>query len=210
MMQAGYRNDTRPAFRFPGGTEDIWGRQSVMEPVPSRHHYAKRSLYADYARAGVGLVLTLGPLALTGATGVAAYVLIGLAAVFALFGLRTLVRQHTEVAVDAEGVSTTGIRRVTVRWQGLRRVKLAYFSTRRGYFSTRRDQQGGWMQLMLRGDTGTIRVDSQLDGFEALVARAAEALTDRGLKVSDTTAANFAAYGHVVPVAGLLGEERAE
>jgi len=209
-MQARYRNDARPAFRLRGGIEDSWGRLSVMEPVSSRHHYVRRALYGDYARAGVGLVLTLGPLALTGATGVAAYVLLGLAAVFGLFGLRTLVRQHTEVAVDAEGVSTTGMRHVTVRWEGLRRVKLAYFSTRRGYFSTRRDQQGGWMQLMLRGDTGMIRVDSQLDGFEALVARAAEALTASGLKVSDTTAANFAAYGHAVPVAGLLGEERPE
>jgi hypothetical protein len=105
--------------------------------------------------------------------------------------------------MDEEGVSTAGIRRVTVRWQGLRRVKLSYFSTRR-------DRQRGWMQLMLRGDTGMIRVDSSLEGFEALVARTAEVLNARGLKVSDTTAANFAAYGHVVPVAGLLGGEERE
>ncbi len=174
-----------------------------MGPSPSRHHYARQGLYGDYARAGAGLALTVGPLAATGATGAGAYILVGLAAVFAAFGIRTFVRQHTAVVMDEEGVSTAGIRRVTVRWQGLRRVKLSYFSTRR-------DRQRGWMQLMLRGDTGMIRVDSSLEGFEALVARTAEVLNARGLKVSDTTAANFAAYGHVVPVAGLLGGEERE
>jgi len=174
----------------------------IMEPVPTRHHYARQSVYGDYARTGVGLLLTLGPLAATGVTGVGAYVLSGLAAVFVLFGARTILRQHAEVTIDAEGVSTTGIRRATVRWGALRRVKLSYFSTRR-------DRQGGWMQLMLRGDTGLIRVDSQLEGFEVLLARAAEAVNAQGLRVADTTAANFAAYGLTVPIAGLLGDDDA-
>ncbi|MGF1624955.1 MAG: hypothetical protein ACFCVH_08725 [Alphaproteobacteria bacterium] len=172
----------------------------MIETGQSRHRYATPSLYGDYVRAGAGLLLTLGPLAATGATGIGAYVLVGLAAVFALFGLRTVQRQHTEVVADAEGISTRGVRRVTVRWDSLRTVKLSYFSTRR-------DRQRGWMQLMLRGDTGTIRVDSQLEGFEAVVDRAAAAINARGLRVADTTAANFAAYGLTVPVAGLLGED---
>lgn len=171
-----------------------------MELQPSRHRYARQGLYGDYARTAAGLALTLGPLAITGATGIGAYVLVALAAVFALFGLRTLARQRAEVVLDAEGVSTAGMRRASVRWQELRSVKLAYFSTRR-------DRQRGWMQLTLRGDTGAVRVDSGLEGFEALVARAAQALNDSRLRVSDTSAANFAAYGHVVPVAGLLGED---
>lgn len=171
-----------------------------MDSSRERYRYQSQQLRGDYVRAGVGLLLTLGPLFATGATGVSAIVLLALAAVFAAFALRTFLRQHTEVICDAEGVSTTGLWRATVRWHGLRRVKLSYFSTRR-------DRQKGWMQLMLRGDTGTIRVDSQLEGFEALVARASAALNEHGLRVNDVTASNFASYGHAVPTAGLLGDD---
>lgn len=175
----------------------------MTDTAPSRHHYDKRALYGDYGRTVAGLLLTLGPLLATGATGVAAAILGGLAALFALFGIRTYLRQRAEVVVDAAGISTSGMRRVTVRWNELRRVKLSYFSTRR-------DRQRGWMQLILRGDSGTIRVDSQLDDFDTVVARAADAVTAADLKVSDTSAANFAAYGHTVPTAGLLGDDAAE
>lgn len=171
-----------------------------MDPVRERYRYQSQHLRGDYIRAGVGLLLTLGPLFATSATGVSAIVLLVLAAVFAAFALRTLMRQHAEIICDAEGVSTTGLWRATVRWRGLQRVKLSYFSTRR-------DREKGWMQLMLRGDTGTIRVDSQLEGFEALVARAAAALNANGLRVNDVTASNFASYGHAVPTAGLLGDD---
>ncbi|MEZ5668228.1 MAG: hypothetical protein R3F55_12475 [Alphaproteobacteria bacterium] len=162
-----------------------------MDPIETSHRYDRKELYRDYGRSAAGLVLTLGPLAVTGASGAAAIVLGGLAGVFALFGLRTGVRQKTAVQVGPGAISTQGLRRVTVRWDEVRRVKLSYFSTRR-------DRQRGWMQLMLRGDGGAIRLDSQLEDFEAVVAQAAAAVVRHGIAVSDTTAANFAAYGHVL------------
>lgn len=174
----------------------------MTEFAPSRHHYEKQGLYGDYVRAAAGLLLTLGPVFATGATGTAAVILYGLAALFALFAIRTWLRQRTQVVVDSAGISTSGMRHVTVRWNALQRVKLSYFSTRR-------DRQRGWMQLILRDDSATVRVDSQLTDFDEVIARTAEALVAGGLRVNETTAANFAAYGHDVPVSGLLGEDEA-
>ena len=172
----------------------------IMHRGESRHAYDRKALYGDYWRSGTGILLTLGPLLATGAGGAAAVVLGGLAGIFALFGLRTAARQRTLVAVGPDGVSTESIRRVTVRWTDMRRVKLSYFSTRR-------DRQKGWMQLMLRGSGPTIRIDSQLDDFEGLLARVAEATVEYGITVSDASAANFAAFGHVVQISGRAGDE---
>lgn len=163
---------------------------------PLRYH--ARAINGDYARAGVGLALTLGPLLATGATGAAAYVLGVLAALFFVFGLRTWHRHRMTVHVDDQGVSTHGIWRATVRWQAVTRVKLSYFSTRR-------DRQKGWMQLMLRGDGATIRLDSELGDFDAVVGHTAHMLNARGLAVSEASAANFASYGHIVAAAGPRG-----
>ena len=46
-------------------------------------------------------------------------------------------------------------------WRDVRQVRL-------DYYSTRRDGQGGWMQMKISGPGGHIRIDSALDGFARL------------------------------------------
>jgi hypothetical protein len=79
-----------------------------------------------------------------------------------------------------------------VEWNRLDRMKLSYFSTKR-------DRTDGWMQLAV-GSTGgrLVKVDSSLEGFHDIVARAAEAAEATRLSLSDATKANLRSMGLVV------------
>jgi hypothetical protein len=110
------------------------------------------------------------------------------AGVFALHGARTWIKSATRIEVDEDGISSLGPRNATLRWNGLERMSL-------DYYSTRRDRAAGWMQMRLEGEGARIRVDSALDGFESVVARAARAAAARGVALKPATAANLATLG---------------
>lgn len=153
------------------------------------HRYPMPALVADYARAGAGLALTAGPLALVPAAPVVAWVLAALAALFALFGLRTLARQAGPVRCDDGGVTVGGPLGGTVPWAELGRMRLAFFATRR-------DRRQGWMQLRLGRARGrTVTIDSAIEGFDAIVRRATAAAAANGVTLDDTTRANLDAMG---------------
>jgi hypothetical protein len=111
-----------------------------------------------------------------------------LAALFAVHGARTWIKSQTRYTVDDEGISTRGPRGATLRWSGLRRMRLRYYSTRR-------DGSKGWMQMKLTGEDATLRIDSGLDGFAALARRAAAEATKRGLELPPATQANLTVLG---------------
>ncbi|MFN4088814.1 MAG: hypothetical protein ACK4QW_07185 [Alphaproteobacteria bacterium] len=152
------------------------------------HRYPTSALAADYARASGGLLLTAGPLPWLADSTPALVILGGLAIVFALFGLSTLMRQLTAVTLNEDGVSTRGARNATVRWREIDKVDLRYFSTRR-------DREKGWMQLRLGSGKQSVSVDSTLDGFVEIAQAAARAATDRELDLSPPTEENFRAIG---------------
>jgi hypothetical protein len=56
------------------------------------------------------------------------------------------------------------------------------------------------MQLQLGAGRARLSLDSRLDGFEQLARQAAHAAVERGLELSDATAANLQALGVRVPV----------
>jgi hypothetical protein len=151
--------------------------------------YPFAALRADYLRAVAGLVLTLGPALFIPLDSMAIYVLGPAALLFLIFGLRTWRRHLTRVEVDDSGISLFSPRRVSLAWNGVRAVKL-------GYYSTRADRTGGWMQLTLKGDgQQTIRLDSSLDGFERVARLAADAARVRGIELTAATTSNFGALG---------------
>jgi hypothetical protein len=110
----------------------------------------------------------------------------GLTGVFLLFTIRTAFRQRLRIAADADGIRVSGGRVRSLRWDEVESVRLRYFSTRRS-------RKGGWMTLTLRGKKQKIVIDSYLDGFEALVRRAAETVIQREIPLDPNSAANFAA-----------------
>jgi hypothetical protein len=143
----------------------------------TRHVYPASAMIGDYMRA--------------------AAVLGSFAAIFALFGVRTVLRHGTRLAMSDTELRTEGIRRRTIAWAELDRMKLAYYSTRR-------DRKAGWMQLDLGAGGARVRLDSRIEGFDQLVRRAAEAAGARGLALSDATLANLEALGIRLPPPGAL------
>jgi hypothetical protein len=81
-----------------------------------------------------------------------------------------------------------------VSWDGLERVRL-------DYYATRRDRRDGWMLLRLAGrqapgtGRGRLTIESSLDGFELVAERVAEVARSRRIPMSETTLRNFLALG---------------
>ncbi len=158
--------------------------------------YPMKSLLGDYLRGGVGLAAACGLLA--GATMLTAfqYILIAAALLFAGYVLRTWVRHRTVYALSEEGLRADGPFGRAVRWADLRDARLRYFAIRR-------DRKSGWLQLTLKTADAKLSVDSELDGFDAVLERAALAVRRNGLELSDPMAENFATAGFPVrPAAG--------
>ena len=154
----------------------------------TRHRYPPAALAGDYARAGAGLALTAPPLLLLQLNAVVATLFAALAALFAVFAGRTLVRQRGTIEMDENDIRCTGPFPVTMAWEALDELRL-------GYYATRRDGSGGWMQLALRAGQRRLRLDSRIDGFAAIVSRAAEAARRRRLTLNTATANNLASLG---------------
>jgi hypothetical protein len=110
------------------------------------------------------------------------------AAVFALYGTHTLLRQLTRIVVDDERISADGPLAAAVAWNDLTNLSLKYYSTRR-------DGRNGWHQLDLKGRGRTLRLESSLGGFGDIVARAARAAESRGLELNPTTLRNLEPFG---------------
>jgi len=152
------------------------------------YRYPARALAADYARSGVGAALFLSALAgLEPAAPIAAVLAAG-AALFLVYFARTVCRQLTPIELDETGIRTRGPIGAAIRWGELRSLRL-------DYYSTRRDQEEGWMQLKLRGADRTIRVDSGITGFAELTRSAVASAREQGLDFDETTRENLALLG---------------
>ena len=154
----------------------------------SRHRYPARAVLLDYLYSGLGLLFTLGPLAGTMPSGPAVWVLGGLAALFAVYGARTVLRHRTCLRVSEEGIVVDGLLGRRVAWDRLTRCAL-------GYYATRRNRDGGWMQLTLKAGGRSLRIDSQIEGFDRIVRRAVHAAKGRGIALDNTTRENLRALG---------------
>ena len=154
----------------------------------TRHASPTSAMVGDYLRAAAGLGPTLAMLATEPVGLVGATVLGGLAALFAVFGVRTALRHGTRFEF-AEGVlRACGPFGASISFRELQQMKLSYYSTRR-------DGRGGWMQLELRSDAATLRLDSRLEGFTELVETSARAAHARGLSLNAATLANLQVLG---------------
>ena len=170
--------------------------------MTSSFHYAWRSLVPDYAGSGIGIALTLGPLALVHPATPVAWVLAAAAALFLVYFGRTLCRQLTHIEMDETGIRVrgpaAGLLNAAIQWEELRSLRLDYFSTRRE--PEGRTMDGGWMQLKLRDARHTIRIDSDLEGFVRVVRAAALEAARRGLELDYASRANLGVLG--IEVAG--------
>jgi hypothetical protein len=116
-----------------------------------------------------------------------------MAILFALFALRTALRQITRYELDTSGIRALGPWPREIPW-----AQLEDFSLR--YYSTRRDGERGWLQLKLTAAGSSLKIDQALEGFDQIAAQALAAAGGRGLAHSHATLDNLHRLG-------LLGSE---
>jgi hypothetical protein len=158
----------------------------------ARFAYPRLVLLADYARASTGLLFAAAIVFLPLHWALAITFAIIAALLFA-FGLRTYLRQLSRIEISDTGIAVAGPLPRRVDW-----AELAGFRLR--YFSMRRDRKRGWMELTLRGRTGTLSIESQIDGFGEIVERAARAAAR--LELDEASLVNLAALGIARPKPG--------
>ncbi|MCE2491227.1 MAG: hypothetical protein J4F40_01255 [Alphaproteobacteria bacterium] len=163
----------------------------------STHRYPASSLAADHCRAGIGLLVTGGPLVFLGPISGLIYILAPLAVLFGIFAVRTLVRQLTTYEAAETGFRVSGPIGFELAWSYFSQMPLRYFTTRR-------DRGRGWMQLRIRATTRTGRRYSTLGGFSDIVPRAAKEAARHDIALSDATLDNMRALG----IAGLSERTR--
>jgi len=163
-----------------------------MTPEPSLHRYPTRAIAIEYFYSVIGMALTFGPLALTTPLPAITAILAALGTLFLVFGVRTVIRHNTVFKLSEAGIAMLGLRRAEIRWEGLNQLGLSYFSTKR-------DKSGGWMQLRLKGDGASMRIDSSIEGFVDLVTAAIHAARAKELELEPTTLQNLVAIGLHIP-----------
>ena len=157
--------------------------------------YPARSLYGDYLRALIGVIILGTPFFYAGGSPVVATILGSLLLLFVGFGVRTFVRQVTTISVSPDAIAAIGPFGKRVAWNDINRVDLKYFSTRRERSTKRGD---GWMQMKICGPEGCMQLDSSLQQFNDLAAKVAAAAFRNGAEMTDTTVENFTTLGVTV------------
>jgi hypothetical protein len=152
----------------------------------SLHRYAPQTLIGDYMRAGLGLLLTVPPLMFLNPDTAIALALGIVAAVCLFFLARTIDRNRAVVSVDDDGIKLTGLRSASVRWAELARMTLAYYAVKR-------DKSDGWMEITLKDAKATIKLDSRLENFGAVVVKAARVARERRIPLNQITLSNLKA-----------------
>ena len=150
--------------------------------------YPARTLWPDYTRAGIGLAIALLPMPWVPPGSFGNWLLGLLALLFGGFAVMTWVKHRSTVQMNPAGIRILGPVGRTIAWDGLDRLALRFYSTRR-------ERGHGWMQLKLSGGGTTITIDSNLDRFNLVAARAARAAAENALSLDPTTLANLEAIG---------------
>jgi hypothetical protein len=92
------------------------------------------------------------------------------------------------------GLVATGATHRRLRWADLRRLTLAYYSTRR-------DGSNGWLRLTLADTHGRMSIDSRIRGFDGIVSRAVDAARMNRLAIDPATLSNLSGIGLSITVA---------
>ncbi len=155
----------------------------------SIHRYPTPSLLLDSLRAGFGIAVTLGPLFFLDVASPVALILGGLGAIFLIFALRLAQQSLSSIELSSAGIVRHGPVARTLPWSDLTSLKLARYGVPRR-------PADSWYHLMLRGCRGVLRVDSTIDGFDDIVASAAEAARQNELVLDPATVENLRVLGH--------------
>lgn len=155
----------------------------------SQHSYPRVTIMLDYARAMAGLMFTWLPLVLVDVATIIFYIFGPMAALFALYLGRTMTRHRYTLILEETGLREKLYGTTEISWSEVTELKIRYFSTRR-------DQSDGWVQVTVRKPGGKIAFDSDLTGYNDVLAAIWEEIGERDVTMNETTLANLAALGY--------------
>lgn len=152
------------------------------------HRYPIASLVLDGLRSASGLTLTLGPLLFLDLVWPLAVAFGGFGVLFLVFTFRLLEQALSSIERSAVGLVRHGPRPLTLLWSELGSVRLSRYAV------PRRAAEG-WYQLTIRSDSGTLTIDSTINGFEDLVRKTIEAAEEQALNFDPVTTENLRSLG---------------
>ncbi len=165
------------------------GRPAELAPVPLALAYPERSLMIEAAK---GLTGTLGCLAVVFFLAPTPYLgwpigLVGL--LFLMYFLQQASRFYLRLRVDDIGILyDLGYRNKAIRWSELEDLKLHFYPQSKG-------ARQGMLVLILKDGKRRIKLDSSVDHFPTLLARAVEAAREKNLELHPTTVENLQYLG---------------
>jgi len=165
----------------------------------SIHRYLPQKLLPDYLRGAAGLAISAGLCALVPNVTAVLVIFGGLGLLFGLFMLQTAQKQMLTLEMTEDGIGKGSDSAGAKAWHELRALRLRYYALRR-------NKPGGWMALRLDFPGQRIGIDSNIEGFDEIVARAAQAARERRLEIDDATRANLAAIGQAIGGGALQAE----
>ena len=151
--------------------------------MTTKYGYSFIDLRADYLRAFVGVIICLAPYVFGAETRGAVLIC---AVLFAVYGLRTTLRHMAKIMLDENAITMKIFTNRIIPFDKLSDLSLSYFSTWRSGGK-------GWMQLRLRGAGKTMRIESNISGFESIVRQAVSAASAGNLTMTSSTIRNIAA-----------------
>lgn len=150
----------------------------------SEHRYPTPILIGDYIRAIIGTILCGVPAVMIPPHPIATSLLVFLTVVFVVYGLRTVLRQKTLISSDETGLGVDGFKQWSLAWAEITSLRLAFFPTRRS-------KGDGLTELTLQAGDRRLKIDSNIEGFLDIAARAYGEARARDLDLSRATLRNF-------------------
>ncbi len=151
----------------------------------SEYKYAFSSSRANILRGTLAASVCFFFLVASEPLPIVSYSLVVMGVIFAGYALWCFRRRNVRVAITEGGVEVGDKVRVGILWNDIEDVRL-------DFYTTRRDRDSGWMTLKLRDKNGkSVRVGSDLDGFQNLVGHVAKVVEDTGLEMNVSTRANI-------------------
>ncbi|MGO1119506.1 hypothetical protein ACTL6U_12405 [Rhodovibrionaceae bacterium A322] len=161
-------------------------------PAVVSYRYPPNQLVGDYIRSLCGVAFSGGILLFTAPAFWVQIIFLIIFGIFFFFGLRTYIQHKTTVELSEEGVAlSTPLTSKKLAWSEMKSLRLRFFGSRR----QRKQQQGGFLQLDLRGANQKLSFESSLDGFRDLAWCAAKAARENFADSDPTTASNLLAMG---------------
>jgi hypothetical protein len=166
------------------------GRPATIANMPVTMKYLRGHIKWEAAKGFVGAACCFGVLIGFQPQNWFGWIVGGLGAFFLYYFLVQVRNALVTYRLDESGLTEEfGGRKRVLRWGELRKLRLHFFSPKRGKFDK------GTLHLTLWGDDSQFKLDSTLDHFPTLLRKSAEAARNRELYLDPTTLSNLEQLG---------------